>query len=143
MSWWQRFTTPSEPSGASGFAAGVPVPRPTPLPPPSSPAAEEQLVRPVVPPGTRPPTFVDRVDVNAATAAELAVLPGITLAGASRAVDLRDLGGPFTDVTEFATAAGVDLREHPRLLDLLACHKPQKPYRRGEPYLPDARILDV
>lgn len=98
---------------------------------------------PLLPPGTRPPTFVDRVDVNAATAEELAVLPGISLAGASRAVDLREIGGPFADIDEFATAAGVDLLEHPRLANLLACHKPQKPYRRDTPYLPDARILDV
>ncbi|MFI5838598.1 ComEA family DNA-binding protein [Catenuloplanes sp. NPDC051500] len=98
---------------------------------------------PLLPPGTRPPTFVDRVDVNAATAEELSVLPGVSLEGASRAVDLRTFGGPFADIDEFATAAGVDLAEHPRLPNLLACHKPQKPYNPAAPYLPDARILDV
>ena len=171
MSWWQRFTSSSGPAPAPGHpdepppltsftwpasSPGATAPGPTPsraadrppgpaprLPAASSPAADDQLVLPALPPGTRPPTFVDRVDVNAATATELAVLPGISLAGASRAVDLRDLGGSFTDVEEFLTAAGVDLADQPRLRTLLACHKPQKPYNRSAPYRPDARILDV
>ncbi|MDR7321739.1 MULTISPECIES: ComEA family DNA-binding protein [Catenuloplanes] len=113
------------------------------LPAASSPAADDQLVLPPMPPGTRPPTFVDRVDVNAATADELTVLPGLTPAGVARAVDLRELGGPFTGVDEFFTAAGVDPADQPRLLNLLACHPPHRPYDRSAPYVPATRILDV
>lgn len=155
MSWWQRLTgseaaPPRYDESPSFWPMATPSPaRPSspapvpPLPAASSPAADDQLVLPLVPPGTRPPTFVDRVDVNAATAGELTVLPGLTPAGVARAVDLRDLGGPFADVDEFFTAAGVDPADQPRLSSLLACHPPHRPYDRSAPYVPETRILDV
>ena len=50
------------------------------------------------------------IDINAATADELATLPGIGPAIAQRIVDHRAANGPFGSVEELADVSGVSLR---------------------------------
>ena len=58
---------------------------------------------PVAPP---PPPPDDRIDLNAASAAELQRLPGIGPVGAGRIVEERELGGPYRSVGDLVRVAG-------------------------------------
>lgn len=52
--------------------------------------------RPVVPPGFEPQPLNHRIDINAANASQLVLLPGVGPATAQRIVDYRMEKGPFT-----------------------------------------------
>ena len=53
-----------------------------------------------------PPPPDDRIDLNAASAAELQRLPGIGPVGADRIVEERELGGPYRSVGDLVRVAG-------------------------------------
>jgi competence protein ComEA len=58
-------------------------------------------------PGTEAATGDALVDLNAATAAELEVLPGIGPVLAERIVEWREANGPFTDVEVLGEVSGI------------------------------------
>ena len=51
-----------------------------------------------------------KINVNSASADEIAILPGINIVGAKKIIEYRNLNGPFKSVEEFIKAAGV--KEH-------------------------------
>ena len=52
----------------------------------------------------------NKIDVNAATAGELAILPGINIVGAKKIVEYRDINGVFNSEEDFLRVANV--KEH-------------------------------
>jgi competence protein ComEA len=58
-------------------------------------------------PGNEAPTTDGRIDLNAATAAELEELPGIGPVLAERIVQWRVDNGPFTDVEVLSEVSGI------------------------------------
>ncbi len=63
--------------------------------------------------------FVYLVDVNAAGAADLRLLPGIGEVRAERIIAWRNEQGPFQDVEELKEAAGLSERDMKRLRGLV------------------------
>jgi len=62
---------------------------------------------------------VDPLDLNSATADELADLPGLGSELAERIVEFRDVNGPFTSVDELADVSGMTPARLDRLTDRL------------------------
>jgi competence protein ComEA len=71
------------------------------------------------------PALEVRVDVNAATAAELEALPGIGAALAARIVAEREARGAFRGVEELARVPGVGEKLVERLRPLVTCGSPR------------------
>jgi competence ComEA-like helix-hairpin-helix protein len=67
------------------------------------------------------PRLEVRIDVNAATAADLEALPGIGAALAARIVADREARGPFREPGEIARVPGVGARLAERLRPLVLC----------------------
>ncbi|MFD5215092.1 helix-hairpin-helix domain-containing protein [Microbacterium sp. NPDC058345] len=72
----------------------------------------------------------ERVDVNAADAAALAGLPGITRGRARSLVKQRERQGGFVSLDAFATAAGLQPHELVRLRQTAVCSPPARGQRR-------------
>ncbi|HEY6000484.1 MAG TPA: helix-hairpin-helix domain-containing protein [bacterium] len=67
------------------------------------------------------PRLEVRIDLNAATAAELEALPGVGASLASRIVAHRGAHGPFRSVEDLDAVSGVGKRLVERLRPLVAC----------------------
>lgn len=85
--------------------------------------APEVRVEPesALPPGVRQGA---RVRINAATAGELEVLPGIGPALARRIVEERERGGPFREIGDLKRVKGIGPKLLDRLRDWIDCAPP-------------------
>ncbi|MEV8514787.1 helix-hairpin-helix domain-containing protein [Dactylosporangium sp. NPDC051484] len=91
------------------------------------------------PPVLSPPVAV--VEVNSATAAQLAEAGRFDLARAERAVADREARGGFQSVDEFAAAAGLAPHEFARMRAFLTCTpRPRAPQSQPQPG--GGRVLD-
>ncbi|WP_433608965.1 helix-hairpin-helix domain-containing protein [Dactylosporangium sp. CA-139114] len=110
--------------------------QPGPLaPPPVFSAPPAPAPAPVFP---APPVAAPPLDVNAATAAQLARAAGLDLGRAERIVADREARGGFQTVEEFATAAALAPHEFARVRAGLTCTpRPRAPHQQGP-----GRVLD-
>jgi hypothetical protein len=111
------------------------------LPPPPSPATPPANRGDATGPAPGAPEAPARnvVDLNTATVDELAVLPGIGIATATRIVEERKRRGGFDSVDEAAIAAGVQPHVRARLQKLAVVSKRDQPRQRGT----SGRIVDI
>jgi competence ComEA-like helix-hairpin-helix protein len=99
----------TEPESAAGSGAGQPVePAPTAADPSPDPAGELDLEA-----GAGAPV---RIRINAATAAELDLLPGIGPALAARIIESRRADGPFSEPEDLERVRGIGPKTVERLV---------------------------
>ncbi|WP_433078651.1 helix-hairpin-helix domain-containing protein [Dactylosporangium sp. CA-052675] len=139
---WLRWRAANRP----WFEAPQPQAQPGPLAPPPvfaappAPAAAPAFAAPpaAAPAFSAPPVAAPALDVNAATAAQLAQAAGLDLGRAERVVADREARGGFRTVEEFATAAALAPHEFARIRAGLTCTpRPQAPHQQGP-----GRVLD-
>lgn len=108
-------------AGRGDGAAGRP--EPTPQKAGRRAIAPEVLVEPesALPPGVRQGA---RVRINAATAGELEILPGIGPALARRIVEERERGGPYREIGDLRRVKGIGPKSLDRLRDWIDCAPP-------------------
>ncbi|MEV4507445.1 helix-hairpin-helix domain-containing protein [Dactylosporangium sp. NPDC049525] len=136
---WQS-AAPAPPPPAWHSAAPAPPAFPAaaaPLPP-AMQAPPGEYFAPAPPAAYGPPSPMV-VDVNAATAEDLARLPGFDLDRAYRIIAERQARSGFTSLDDFAFAAGLAPHQFAPLRDRLTCGPPTPP---PGPH-PQGRVLDV
>jgi hypothetical protein len=123
------FEQPQQPAGAQ--LAPPPVFAPPPAPPaPVTPAVPPASFAP--PAAAAPPAPAAMLDVNAATAAQLAAAARLDLPRAERIVADREARGGFQTVEEFAAAAALAPHEFARVRTVLTCvPRPRAPQPGG------------
>nr|BFE66248.1 hypothetical protein GCM10020063_107740 [Dactylosporangium thailandense] len=129
---WLRWRAANRP----WFEASQPQAQPARLAPPPVFAAPSA---PAPPPAfAAPPASAPALDVNAATAAQLARAAGLDPGRAERVVADREARGGFQTVEEFATAAALAPHEFARIRAGLTCTpRPRAPHQQGP-----GRVLD-
>ena len=101
--------------------------------PPPEPAVDEFRVQPD---GSRV------LDINLASAAAIAALPGLNWEVARKAVELRDTGGPFTSAEDFRYRLGLKMDQLVLLHAMISTLR--VPIKRTTPGVkPSGRIVDV
>ncbi|MBO3739320.1 helix-hairpin-helix domain-containing protein [Actinoplanes flavus] len=112
---------------------------------PYAPMAPQSPFAPPAPPvpdvPSAPPASSARLEVNNATVAQLAMLPGVGPERAERAVAARDSRGGFASLAEFADAASLAPHEFVAVRDHLTCAPPPAPQHDHDQ--PFGRIVDV
>ena len=72
-----------------------------------------------------------RLDINAATAEQLEVLPGMNRRRAETIVRVRERNGPYRRVEEIRQLPGITKRQYERLLELLTAAGENPPKTGG------------
>jgi competence protein ComEA len=104
-------------AATSRVAAAMPAGPAGPSAPRSSPSPDHWAsTTPAPSPPSTPPA--EPVDLNSATAADLARLPGLSPALATRIVEARETGGPFASVEDIRRVRGIG----PARLDRIRSH---------------------
>jgi hypothetical protein len=124
---------PLPPVAPPPHASRKPPPPPSPATPPPN-TGEATGPAPVAPDAT-----TNMVDLNTATVDELAALPGIGIATATRIVEQRKRRGGFDSVDEAAIAADVQPHVRARLQKLAVVSERDQPRQRGT----SGRIVDI
>ncbi|MEU3452941.1 helix-hairpin-helix domain-containing protein [Micromonospora sp. NPDC006766] len=139
---WQANHRPWYQQPAGWSATGYPS---EPIAPPPAAPWEAPPAPPAVPWDAPPPLPLasppaqSTVDVNTATAAQLAALPGFDSARVHRVLAERDSRRGFGSVAEFVAAADLAPHEYARLRDMLTCVPPTDLPPPGQPR---GRVLD-
>ena len=82
----------------------------------------------------------NKIDINSATASEIAILPGINIVGAKKIVEHRDLNGLFKSDDEFFAVANVKAHFVQKIKPMIVVGKPvEKP--EDDEYS-DGRVVD-
>lgn len=154
LRWRAAHSTPwyAEPSQAPPPWQGAPRPHPDYTSPPGSgtgvdethfygtgPAAQHQRGTAAAP----APSSEGALDVNAATAEQLAALPGFDTERASRALMERHARRGFGSVEEFAQAAGLAPHEFVRVQNMVTCSRSNDAAKRPPGSTGSGRVLDV
>ena len=82
----------------------------------------------------------NKIDVNFATASEIAILPGINIVGAKKIVEYRDLNGLFKSDDEFFAVAKVKDHFIQKIKPMIAIGKPVEKTEEDE--ISDGRVVD-
>ncbi len=113
----------------------------SPAPPPPTASWDTPAAPPPPPAATwDTPPAGSLVDVNTATAAQLAELPGFDSARVHRALAERESRRGFGSVAEFVAAADLAPHEYARLRDVLICVPPADSNTPGAAH---GRVLDI
>lgn len=82
----------------------------------------------------------NKINVNSATAGELAMLPGINIVKAKKIIEYRDKNGLFKDINEFIDCA--DLKEHfvSKIKDMIKVESPSDNKPDDDNY--EGRVVD-
>jgi competence protein ComEA len=99
------------------FGLGLPpaASQPPAGPPPAHPRADAPLAAALL--------FGDRLDLNRASAIDLAALPGIGPSRARRIADYRERHGPFRTVDDLGGVPGVGPKTLDRLRPVVTCER--------------------
>lgn len=82
----------------------------------------------------------NKIDVNFATASEIAILPGINIVGAKKIVEHRDLNGLFKSDDEFFAVANVKDHFVQKIKPMIVIGKPVE--KSDDDELSDGRVVD-
>ena len=83
----------------------------------------------------------NKIDVNFATASEIAILPGINIVGAKKIVEYRDLNGLFKSADDFFAVANVKDHFVHKIRPMIVVGKPVQKFDDDD--YSEGRIVDL